>query len=70
MVVLGLGKSNRPEVVDVLNRLLDDPVVNGHAVTALGKLRDPRARPGLESMTADKRTWVRKAAEKALARLL
>lgn len=69
MVVLGLGRSKRPEAVDVLFRHLDDPVVSGHAVKALGKLRDPRARTSLESMTTDKRTWVRKAAEKALSRL-
>ncbi|HEY8700154.1 MAG TPA: HEAT repeat domain-containing protein [Arthrobacter sp.] len=69
MVVLGMGRSKRPEAVDVLIRHLDDPVVSGHAVKALGKLRDPRARTGLESMTTDKRTWVRKAAEKALSRL-
>ena len=40
--------------------------VSGHAVKALGKLREPRARAGLESMTTDKRIWVRKAAETAL----
>lgn len=69
MVVLGMGRSKRPEAVDVLIRHLDDPVVSGHAVKALGKLRDPRARAGLESMTTDRRVWVRKAAEKALSRL-
>jgi hypothetical protein len=69
MVVLGLGRSKRPEAVDVLIRHLDDPAVSGHAVKALGQLRDPRARTGLESMTKDGRAWVRKAAEKALSRL-
>lgn len=69
MVVLGLGRSKRPEAVAVLIRHLDDPIVNGHAVKALGKLRDPRARARLESMTTERRAWVRKAAEKALSRL-
>lgn len=69
MVVLGLGRSKVPEAVDVLIKRLDDPAVSGHAVKALGKLRDPRARAGLESMTRDGRTWVRKAAEKALSKL-
>jgi HEAT repeat protein len=69
MVVLGLGRSKKPEASDVLIALLDDPVVSGHAVKALGKLRVPRARPGLERMTSDSRAWVRKEAEKALARL-
>lgn len=69
MVVLGFGRSKRPESSDVLIAFLDDPVVNGHAVKALGKLRVPRARPGLERMTSDHRAWVRKEAQKALAQL-
>lgn len=69
MVVSGLGRSKRPQAVDVLIKHLDDPAVSGHAVKALGKLRDPRARTALESMTQDGRAWVRKAAEKALSRL-
>ncbi|WP_425547250.1 HEAT repeat domain-containing protein [Arthrobacter humicola] len=64
MVFLGMGRSKRPEAVDILIRHLDDPVVSGHTVKALGMLRDPRARAGLESMTADRRTWVREAAER------
>jgi HEAT repeats len=69
MVVLGLGRSKHPEAGPILIRLLDDPVVNGHAVKALGKLRDRRAREGLRRMTNDDRGWVRKEAERALARL-
>lgn len=44
MVVLGLGRSKKPEVGEVLIELLDDPVVSGHAVTALRKLKVPEAR--------------------------
>jgi HEAT repeat protein len=69
MVVLGVGRSQRPEAADVLIELLDDPAVSGHAVKALGKLRVPRARPGLERMTSDPRAWVRQEARKAVARL-
>jgi hypothetical protein len=69
MVVLGLGRSKRPEAGDVLIALLEDPVVSGHAVKALGKLRVPRARPGLERMTGDHRAWVRKEAQRALSKL-
>lgn len=68
MVVLGLGRSKRPEAGLILVGLLDDPVVNGHAVKALGKLRDPRTREGLRRMVNDDRAWVRKEAERALAR--
>jgi len=69
MVVLGMGRSKRPEAGDVLIALLDDPVVSGHAVKALGKLKVSRARPGLERMTSDRRAWVRREAEKALSKL-
>jgi HEAT repeats len=69
MVVLGLGRSRRPEAAEILLDLLEDPVVSGHAVKALGKLRVQRARHRLERMTGDSRAWVRKEARRALARL-
>jgi len=69
MLVLGLGKSKRPEAVEVLVGLMDDPEVDGQAVMALGKLRTPLARAALESKRDDKRAWVRREARKALGRL-
>jgi HEAT repeat protein len=69
MVVLGFGRSKRPEAGTVLVELLEDPVVNGHAVKALGKLGFPQARAGLERMAGDDRAWVRKEVQRALAKL-
>ena len=69
MVVVGLGRSKRPEVVPVLIRLLDDDDVSGHAVKALAKLGAEEARPALERMVSDPRSWVRNEAKKALVRL-
>ncbi len=69
MVVLGLGRSARREAAEILIELLEDPVVNGHAVKALGKLRAPQAREGLERMVGDSRPWVRKEAQRALSKL-
>lgn|GEM_PF-280675 len=69
MVVLGLGRSKKPEAGQVLVELLGDPIVSGHAVKALRKLKVPAARPGLEQMLSDERAWVRKEAERALAAL-
>ena len=69
MVVLGLGRSKKPEVGGVLIELLDDPIVSGHAIKALRKLKVPEARPGLERMLDDDRAWVRKEAQRALAAL-
>lgn len=69
MVVVGLGRSKRPEVVGVLIGLLDDDDVSGHAVKALAKLGVEEARPALERMVSDQRSWVRNEAKKALSRL-
>lgn len=69
MVVLGLGRSKKPEAGAVLIEFLDDPVVSGHAVKALRKLKIPAARTGLERMLDDDRAWVRKEAQRALAAL-
>jgi len=69
MVVLGMARSKRPEAPDILIELLDDADVNGHAVKALTKFKVPRARSGLERMSSDSRSWVRKAAERALRNL-
>lgn len=69
MVVLGIARSKRPEAADVLIDLLNDADVNGHAVKALSKFKASRARPGLEQMTSDSRSWVRTAARKAIRNL-
>jgi len=69
MVVLGLGRSKRPEAVEVLLGLVDDPDVDGHAIKALGKLKSPAARAALEAKLTDSRAWVRGEARKALAKL-
>ncbi len=73
MLVLGLAKSKRPEVGAVLVHLLDDPTVDGHAVSALSglfrRIKVPAARAGLERMLGDDRAWVRKKAQRALSAL-
>lgn len=69
MLVMGIGRSKKPEAVDVLIELLDDPDVSGHAVIALRKLRATKARPHLEKMLHDKRAWVRKEVQRALTAL-
>ncbi len=69
MIVLGLGKSKRPEAVNVLLRLIHDPDVDGHAVSALRKLKTPEARAAFEHKLNDTRAWVRNEARRALAKL-
>ena len=69
MIVLGLARSKRPQVVDVLLGLVEDADVDGHAVKALAKLGAAAARPVFESRLADSRAWVRSEARKGLKRL-
>jgi HEAT repeat protein len=69
MVVLGLGKSRRPEAINVLLSLLADKDVSGYATSALAKLALPEAASGLERMLGDKRAWVRKDAKRGLAKM-
>ena len=70
MVVMeALGRMKNPEATVVLLGLLSDKTVDGHAVAALAKRRDPRGREALERFVGDDRAWVRKTAKKGLERL-
>jgi HEAT repeat protein len=73
MLTLALGKIRDPNAVLTLRQLLSDPLVDGHAVQALGKLVSlPEAQaarsallPFLESRVA----WKRRAAKTTISRL-
>jgi hypothetical protein len=69
MVVLGLGKLKDARVVGALIDLLADEDVVGHAVIALGKLQARAARSRIESLLDHPKSWIRKEAKKALARI-
>lgn len=69
MLALALRKSKRPEAVSLLISLVSDPDVDGHAVDALGKFKDPASREALLTKVNDKRTWVRKSAIRTLAKI-
>ncbi|HXA40258.1 MAG TPA: HEAT repeat domain-containing protein [Phenylobacterium sp.] len=69
MIVLGLGKIRDERAFLALKNLVNDPQVEGHAVSALGKLGDRRAIPLLESKTSSGKSWVRREAKSALNRL-
>jgi hypothetical protein len=69
MVVLGLGKLKDPRVTDVLIGLLADEEVVGHAVKAVGKSRATTARSRIEPLLDHPNAWIRKEAQKALARI-
>lgn len=69
MIVEGMGRSKHPAAVDVLISVLDDPSVEGHALSALRRLRTERARPYFEERLNHEIDWIRKEAKVGLARL-
>ena len=69
MLAVALGNMKDPQAQDILIDLLDDDVVTGHAIMALGKLRSKRAHHKIESYLLHPKPWVRKEAKKALSRI-
>jgi HEAT repeat protein len=71
MVAVALGRMKRraSEAVDVLVELLPDEDVTGHAVIALGKLKNPRSGEAIAALQNHRKTWVRAEVKKALVRI-
>lgn len=70
MVVVALGKMKDPSVTPVLLELLHDEDVVGHAVMAIGYLKDMALVPYIEPFTEYKVRWIRKEAKKAIKKTL
>ena len=69
MLAITLGKLKDRDAVPILIELLKDDKIVGHAASALGMIKAPEARPYLLSVKNHPRTWVRKAAEKAILKI-
>jgi len=69
MVVVALGKLKDPRAIDTLIGLVGDDDVTGQAVGALGALRAREALPVLEGLSEHSNSWIRKEAEKAIAKI-
>lgn len=69
MVAAALGNMKNPRAVEVLIELLEDEEVIGHAIMGLGKLKARAARAAIERFLGHPKTWVRKEAKKAIARI-
>lgn len=69
MLAVSLSNMKDPEVEGVLIDLLDDEVVAGHAIIALGKLKSQKAYQKIEQFLTHPKPWVRKEAKKALIRI-
>jgi HEAT repeat protein len=68
MLAEALQRMKTPDATRTLIRMLEDRDVAGHAVSALSKRDDPTGSEALRPFLHDKRTWVRKAARRALDR--
>lgn len=69
MLAVALGNMKDPRAVDVLTELLGDEEMAGHALMALGKLKARAAKPAIERFLDHRKAWVRKEAERALAKI-
>lgn len=75
MLAIALGRNARKDratrerALEVLLSLLDDPIVQGHAVIGLRHLNDEGARAALEGFVDHEKAWIRKEAKHALAKL-
>jgi len=69
MLVVALGNMKTPDVKYFLIELLDDEDLAGYAIMALGKLKSKEARPFIERFLTHPKSWVRREAKKALARI-
>lgn len=69
MLAVSLGNMKDPRAQDVLIDLLDDEVVAGHAIMALGKLKSIKAYPKIEGFLDHPKAWVRKEAKRALEKI-
>jgi HEAT repeat protein len=66
MLALALANMKTPRAADVLVAALQDPVLAGHAVKALGKLKSKRAESAIRPFTNHPKAWIRAEAKKAL----
>lgn len=69
MLVVALGNMKSPDVKYTLIELLDDEDLVGYAIMALGKLKCKEARFAIERFRTHPKSWVRREAIKALARI-
>lgn len=67
MLALALGNMKNLQASDVLIELLNDEVVFGHAIIALGRLKSRKAYLKIEKYIDHPKAWVRKEAKKALS---
>jgi len=69
LIVLALGNMKDPRAAKAAMQLLNDEVVAGHAVMALGMLKAKSSRSSLMPFLQHRRAWIRREAQKAIQRI-
>ena len=69
MIVLALGNMTDPRATEAAMRLLNDEVVAGHAIMALGALKAQCSKNSLKPFLSHRRAWIRREAQKAVQRI-
>lgn len=69
MVVLLLGKIKAQDSIPVLLNLIDDPVITGHVINALGQFKREDFRPYFEKYLNHKNSFYRREARKAISKI-
>lgn len=66
---LTLANMHNPQAIDVLVDLLSDEDVAGHTIMALGRLKAEKAKPFIEPFLQHDKSWIRREAKRALAKI-
>ncbi|PGY07825.1 HEAT repeat domain-containing protein [Bacillus cereus] len=69
MIVDGLGKFKDKKVIPVLVGLLEDKDVQGHALSALSKFKEPELITYIKPFVNHEITWIRYIAKRAISKL-
>lgn len=69
MIVILLGKLRCEKAIPILIDLLQDDDVEGHAIMALGHFKDKNLIEYIKPFLNNKKTWVRREAEKAIRKI-
>ena len=69
MIVMAIGKLGGKNEVPVLVDLLQDKEVQGHTVSAIGRIKDPTLIPYVEPFLGHEKTWIRNKAKQVINKL-
>ena len=69
MLAVALGNMKAPRACELAVQLLENDEVAGHAIIALGKIKNPATHRSVEPFLTHDKTWVRKEAHRTIKKL-